>query len=115
MNSIGVISPYKYEGMWVFDDPAVGLLREPFVSGMDTMIDRLVAAILAADCGFRLRFSATPFPGFTLRQEWRREEFGGNWYYCPQLDLEGWLCPALFRYFDAAPPEWYARAEPKTS
>ena len=32
MNTIGVIAPYKYEGMWVFDDPAVGLVREPFVT-----------------------------------------------------------------------------------
>jgi hypothetical protein len=115
VNSIGVVSPYKYEGMWVFDDSAVGLLREPFVSGIDTMIDRLVAAIPAADRGFRLLFSAAPFPGFTVRLEWRREEFGGNWYFCPQLDLEGWLCPALFRYFDTAPTELYARAEPKTT
>ena len=23
MNAIGVIAPYKYEGMWVFDDPVV--------------------------------------------------------------------------------------------
>jgi hypothetical protein len=115
VNSIGIISPYKYEGMWVFDDAAVGLLREPFVSGIDTMIDRLVAAIPAADRGFRLLFSATPFPGYTVRLEWRREEFGGNWYFCPQLDLEGWLCPALFRYFDTAPAELYARAEPKAN
>jgi hypothetical protein len=115
MNSIGVINPYKYEGMWVFDDPALGLLREPFVSGIDTMIDRLVAAIPAADRGFRLLFAATPFPGYSVRLEWRRAEFEGNWYYCPQLDLEGWLCPALFRYFDTAPAELYARAEPKTA
>jgi len=43
MNAIAVIAPYKYEGMWVFDDPAVELSREPFVAGIDTMIDRLVA------------------------------------------------------------------------
>jgi hypothetical protein len=113
VNSIRVITPYKYEGLWVFDDLAVGLAREPFVSGMDTMIDRLVAAIPAADRGFRLLFAPTPFPGFTVRLEWRREEFGGNWYFCPQFGLEGWLCPALFRYFDSAPPELYARAEPR--
>jgi len=28
---------------------------------------------------------------------------GGNWYFCPQLNMEGWLCPALFRYFGEAP------------
>ena len=113
MNAIGVIAPYKYEGMWVFDDAAVGFHREPFVAGIDKMIDQLVASIPNAEQGFRLMFSAAPFPGHMLRLEWRREESGGNWYYCPQLGIEGWLCPALFRYFDKAPAELYARAEPK--
>jgi len=27
--------------------------------------------------------------------------------------MEGWLCPALFRYFDKAPPELYVKAEAK--
>ena len=114
MNAIGVIAPYKYEGMWVFDDPAVGLSREPFVAGIDTMIDRLVASIPEAEQGFRLVFSATPFPGHTVKLEWRREEAGGNWYYCPQFGIEGWLCPALFKYFDKTPPSLYGRAEAKT-
>ena len=76
MNALGVIAPYKYEGMWVFDDPATGLVREPFVLGIDTMIDRLVASIPNAKAGFR--------------------------YYSRQFDIEGWLCPALFKYFDQA-------------
>ncbi len=114
MNAIGVIAPYKYEGMWVFDDPAVGLTREPFVSGIDKMIDRLVAQIPDAENGFRLLFSATPFPGYTIKLIWRREEYGGNWYYSPNLDMEGWLCPALLRYFDKAPPELYGRAESRS-
>jgi len=33
MNAIGVIAPYKYEGICVFDDPAGGLSREPLVVG----------------------------------------------------------------------------------
>ncbi len=45
MNAIGIIAPYKYEGMWVFDDSAVGLTREPFIAGIDEMIDQLVASI----------------------------------------------------------------------
>ena len=113
MNSIFVIAPYKYEGTWVFDDPAVGLLREAFVSGIDVMIDRLVADIPEAGKGFRLLFSPTPFPGYTVRLEWSRTEYGGNWYFCPQFGIEGWLCPALFKYFEKAPPELYARAEAK--
>ena len=115
MNSISIIAPYKYEGAWVFDDPNTGLVREALVAGIDVMIDRLVADIPGAEKGFRLLFSATPFPGFTAKLEWRREEYGGNWYYSPTFAMEGWLCPALFKYFDAAPPELYGRAEPKTA
>jgi hypothetical protein len=114
MNTIRVIIPYKYAGMWVFDDPAVGLCREPFVAGIDTMIDRLVASTPHAEEGFRLVFSATPFPGHTVKLEWRREESGGNWYFCPQFGIEGWLCPALFKYFDKTPRELYGRAEAKS-
>jgi hypothetical protein len=42
MNVINVIAPYKHQGMWVFDDPRVGLVQEPFVAGADTIIDRVV-------------------------------------------------------------------------
>ena len=115
MNALSVLFPYKYEGLWVFDDPDVGLRREPFVLGIDDMITRVVAGIPDADKGFRLLFSATPFPGHTVKLEWRREESGGNWYFCPQLGMEGWLCPALFKYFDQAPAELYAKAEPKSN
>jgi hypothetical protein len=115
MNSLFVIAPYRYSGMWVFDDPAVGLVKEPFVSGIDTMIDRVVAdaKIPDAENGFTIVFSAQPFPGYQLQLQWRRAEYGGNWYYSPQLDIEGWLCPALFKYFESAPVDLYARAEPR--
>ncbi len=113
MNSIFLIVPYRYAGSWVFDDPRVGLDKEPFVSGADTMIDRLVAGIPDAEKGFRLLFSAAPFPGYAVRLEWRREEYGGNWYYSARFSMEGWLCPALFKYFEEAPREIYVKAEPK--
>ena len=63
MNSLFVIAPYKYEGMWVFDDPAVGLSREPFIAEIDTMVDKIIAGIPNADKGFRAIFSAAQFPG----------------------------------------------------
>ncbi len=113
MNAINLIVPYRHEGMWVFDDPRVGLNQEPFVSGADTMIDLLVADMPDAAKGFRLLFSATPFPGHQVKLEWRREESGGNWYFSQKLNREGWLCPALFKYFDRAPKEIYAKAEPR--
>jgi hypothetical protein len=36
---------------------------------------------------------------------------GGNWYQADQPPSEGWLCPALFRYFDSAPAELFVKAE----
>ena len=76
------------------------------------MIDRVVAGIPDAARGFVMVFSASPFPGHQYRLEWRRGEGGGNWYYAPQLDLEGWLCPALFRYFPEAPRELFVQVKP---
>ena len=111
-NSIFVIFPYRAEGTWVFDDERVGLVREPFVAGVPEIIDGLVASIPNADQGFKLLFSPTPFPG-ARRFEWLREDCEGNWYHAPATGAEGWLCPALFKYFAAAPRQIYAKAESK--
>jgi hypothetical protein len=69
MNALLVIAPYRYQGTWVFDDPAVGLLREPFIAGIDTMIDKAVANIPSAEKGFRAIFSAQQFPGSDFKLE----------------------------------------------
>jgi hypothetical protein len=114
MNSLFVIAPYKYEGMWVFDDSAVGLSKEPFIAGIDTMIDKIVAGIPNADKGFRAIFSAAQFPGADFKLEWRRGESGGNWYYSDQSKMEGWLCPTLLKYFPSAPREIYVKVEPQS-
>ena len=113
MNSLFAIAPYKYEGFWVFDDPAVGLQREPFVSGADDIIDILTADIPDAATGFRMTFSPQAFPGYTARFVWSREEFNGNWYTWPERKIEGWLCPALFQYFPTAPKEIYVKVSAK--
>src|SRR5688572_7807721 len=63
-NSIMVIRPYWDHGTWVFDDAAAGLTREPFVAGIPEMINTLVKDIPNARNGFRLTFSASPFPGY---------------------------------------------------
>jgi hypothetical protein len=114
MNSILAIHPYKAQGQWVFDDEGVGLRREPFVSGADDIIERMVVDLANPEQGFTLLFSATPFPGHNAVLEWRRAESGGNWYYSATLDAEGWLCPALFKYFESAPETIYAQFKSKT-
>ncbi len=111
-NVLRVIAPYWYEGTWVFDDPEVGLVREPFVSGVPDMIDDLVQDIPNARAGFRLTFSAGPFPGYERALLWVRKEYGGNWYRSEDPPMEGWLCPALFNYFDEEPEKLYVRADP---
>ena len=111
-NSILVLEPYRYAGTWVFDDPRVGLKGEPFVSGIPELIDKIVADIPNAEKGFRLLFSAQPFPGYKTKVVWKRREVGGSWYYSEEYDMEGWLCPALFKYFKRAPREIYIKAEP---
>ena len=111
-NAILVIAPYWDMGTWVFDDPAVGLHREPFVSGVPEMIDELVQDLPDARRGFRLTFSAMPFPGYQQVVTWVREEDGGHWSHLSDPLREGWLCPALFRYFAEAPPRIYVKAEP---
>lgn len=114
-NQIMAIAPYWLEDIetWVFDDPAVALVQEPFVSGIPEMMDHLVADIPDARSGFRLLFSASPFPGYQRKLTRLREELGGWWYASDEPEGEGWLCPALFRYFDEAPGEIYVKAEAK--
>ena len=111
-NAILVISPYRYNGTWVFDDARFGLVREPFVAGVPEMIDMLVADIPHAEKGFRLTFSANPFPDFDKKLTWVRGDMGGNYYKTDDPPMEGWLCPAMFKYYEKAPAELYVKADP---
>jgi len=113
MNAINVIVPYQYEGIWVFDDAKVGLVQEPFVGGADTIIDQLVAGIPNADSGFAMVFSAGDFPGAQHRLMWRRPERSGNIYFSEELGMEGWLCPALLKYFEEPPKEIFVQVRGK--
>jgi hypothetical protein len=108
--TVFVIHPYRHEGAWVFDEPRIGLKREPFVSGITEMIDRLVAGIPTAATGFRLSFAAAPFEGSQAVLTWvRSDPVEGNWYRADEE--EGWLCPALFFFFQAPPAKIYVRAD----
>ena len=110
-NAITVIKPYKWEGMWVFDDDRVDLQKEPFVGGADTLIDVATErkGIENAESGFLLLFSATPFPGADFQLNWVRADMGGNVYRWADEDMEGWLCPALLKYFEEPPAELYVQ------
>ena len=75
------------------------------------MIDTLIAEVPGITDRFRLLFSAGPFPGSQGELIRDREEDGGHWYSMAELQMEGWLCPALFKYFDEAPAKLYFKVE----
>ena len=110
-NQIQVLRPYKWWGQWVFDDESTDLVREPFVAGADTMIDVITKHIPNASKGFLLLFSSGPFPGHQAMLAWQREEMDGNVYLWEEANMEGWLCPALLKYFALAPREIYLQVK----
>ncbi len=59
-------------------------------------------------------FSANPFPGAQHEFRHVREEMGGNIYSSNVFNLEGWLCPALFKYFESAPAKLFVQVKPKS-
>ena len=118
-NQLLVIAPYWHAGTWVFDDERVGLEREPFVAEVPEIIDRVVQRAgldlgQSRRDGIRLLFSADPFPGSQEEASRVRPEAGGWWYRTAEPELDGWLCPALFHYFDEAPERLFVRAEAVT-
>src|ERR1700732_3380224 len=114
MNAVSVIFPYRLEGVWVFDDASAGLVREPFISGAGNLLDLLTEQIREAPTGFKIISSARPFPGYTARFVWTRAEYGGNWYRWPERKMEGWLCPALLKYFESPPKEIFVQVSAKS-
>jgi hypothetical protein len=119
-NTLMVIHPYYKMGIWMFDDEAVGLREEPLISGIPEIIEFATAkiGIKKPQNGFTLLFSATPFPEHQaiLRHiQHKAEDFGGDWYRLEGTELEGWLCPALLKYFVTAPDAIYCAAQEKKS
>jgi hypothetical protein len=113
-NALIVIEPYWYEGTWVFDDDQVGLRHEPFVVGVPEMIDQVVKDVPNARQGFRLTCSEHEFPGYQKRLVWVRADQGGNYYRLEDTKMEGWLCPAMYRYFSHTPGTLFLRVDPIT-
>jgi hypothetical protein len=84
MNSIFLITPKKTGSIWAFTDPERGLVNEPFVA----------------------------FPGSQTVFERRSPDFDGWWYQWEQHGIEGWLCPAMFKFFPEAPQKIHLKVEP---
>jgi hypothetical protein len=114
-NAINVIKPYLWNNVWVFDDPARGLDKEALISGMPEIIERVCAqkGIQDPHNGFVIIFSGTSFPGHdVILEHLRADESGsGNWYRLQGTHMEGWLCPALLKYFEKPPSKIYIQVK----
>jgi len=110
MNALNLIKPYRWEGMWVFDDLVKELDKEALVCGADDLLDLIVGD--GDSC--KILFSAKKFPDSQFKLDWISEEDDngleyGNWYRSETHGQDLWLCPALFKYFDEAPKEMYIK------
>ena len=105
-----ILYPYlTLHGVWVFDEPRLNLVQEPFVGDCNIWLSELSAHCKNPEKGFNLLFSPEPFPE-AEKFEWIKEDFGGNWYKRSKDGLEGWLCPQLQRIMGCAPKTIYAQA-----
>jgi hypothetical protein len=116
-NSLFTIHPYQDGGVLAFDDASTGLVREALVGGTDLILKVMAKQAGANPDHFTLIFSAIPFPGYQAQAEWiDKGELGFGDVYrvtVPGLiDSEGWLCPALLKYFDQAPATIYFQIKP---
>jgi hypothetical protein len=95
------------DGVWNFTDDARGLLREPLVAGIPAIVDKHIARLhlnyTQSRKGLYVVFSDAQFPTATLSLTKVRDEFGGATYRADNDGDEGWLCPALLKFFDTAP------------
>lgn len=113
MNAIRVIHPYWHEGQLCFDDEKAGLVREPFVAGADWVLHLLSSRVEGCGQEFTLLFSDQEFPGAQTRVDWVRDEYGGATYVCEEFGENGWLCPALLKYFVVPPKKIWLQIKKK--
>lgn len=110
MNALMEIYPYRTRSGWSFDDEEKGLKGEPFVAGIPAIIDQFVPKDQKT-C--TITFSGQGFPGAQghLERVCVSGSVHGGTNYILKVDghqMIGWLCPALFEYFEEAPDKlWF--------
>ena len=113
MNQINQIEIYRWNKTWAFNDEARDLEREPFVSGVEKILDELIDPLSNKAI---VTFSKDKFPTeenlFNIF--FLYESDGGAWYQYAEGKkvLTGWFCPAFFLYFDRAPNKIYFTINP---
>ena len=110
MMSIYSVKLYKLnELQWVFDDPAKNIYREAFVSGADTLIDKIIGEY-DKNANYTLQFSTKDFPGSIMinlienPMEWDEvpeiTDTGSWWVTAQEEPHVLWLCDTLDEYIE---------------
>ena len=100
------------DGLWVYDDSKFGVREQPFVFGMDLILESIVEQVEKVEDRLNLVFASIPFPGSEFCLEFVREETEGFVYRWEEKNLQGWLSPSLRNYFPEPPPEIYLQLLP---
>lgn len=80
-NSIFRIVLQFIDGLWVYDDIAFGIKKQPLVFGMDLILERMIDHVDDIEGRLNLIFSSIPFPGSEHCLAFVREETEG-FIYC---------------------------------
>lgn len=114
-NAVFIIQPYRVGKVWCFDEPALGVFKEPFVGTINDMIDDMLErAGLPQGEQFTALFSADKLPSADMQLVLDQSEGkNGAWYKDVtkggKTEDAGWLCPCLFKFFPSAPENIYVR------
>ena len=108
-NTVNILYPYRTScGVWCFDDKDLGIVAEPFVGAINTMIDMFTQG--ATQAVFYISHSPIHEHTLSLTQ---RPELGTGMYQLDGTEIIGWLCPCTLNYFADYPEKIYAKIEPK--
>lgn len=101
-NSIQVLEIRKTGCTWVFDDASKGVVNEPFVSGVPTIINHILDNKKIVESTVQAFFSQSKFPGADACLTFVKREKKGAWY--KFQSMKGWFCPCFWKYFDVGSP-----------
>jgi hypothetical protein len=105
-------------GRWVFDDPEHEIWDEPFVAGMDLVLDHLFARLGKKEQKMSLNMREAFGVGsrddleLTHMNAIHHPLLGtSHYYWCTQLGIKAWLCPNLHKYIQDIPQVLWVWAE----
>lgn len=114
--NLNIFEIYKEGSLWLFDDPDKELIREPFVTETSIVIDTMLQKHLDF---YKIKgplpteailFITSEFFGphvFRRLYDGKDPATEGTTYQMDNENTAIWLCPALLKYYPAAPAQLF--------